>query len=160
MSAVQIAFAAGLAGVLVALLASTALVVHKGLAGGSLDRLGIRRATENSGARRVAFYVHRLTGVGVFAFLCLHILDVGLFTLSHRLYDQVQELYGTAELRVFECLLLLAVLFHAGNGLRLLLFDLGLLDSAASKSALGVVAAATGAAGIAGSVFILAPVFK
>ena len=62
--------------------------------------------------QRWAFVAHRATGVAVFAFLCLHILDVGLYAVSAARFDDVHELYGTTPLRLFECALLFAILFH------------------------------------------------
>ena len=60
-------------------------------------------------------------GVAVFAFLLLHVLDVALYAISPARFDEVHELYGTTPLRVFECALLFAILFHTLNGLRLVL---------------------------------------
>src|SRR5262245_30625041 len=76
--------------------------------GGLLRRLG-RLPTERSEANRWAFYAHRITGVGVLAFLVLHILDVALYAVSPEKFDEVHALYGTAGMRVFECALLLAL---------------------------------------------------
>jgi succinate dehydrogenase / fumarate reductase cytochrome b subunit len=73
--------------------------------------------------QRWAFVAHRASGVAVFAFLTLHVFDVALYALSPARFDDVHELYGTAAMRVFECLLLFAILFHTLNGLRLVLLD-------------------------------------
>src|SRR3990172_5728592 len=62
---------------------------------------------------RWGFWAHRVSGVAIFAFLILHLFDVGLYGLSRDLYDEVHALYGTAALRVFESGLLVAILFHA-----------------------------------------------
>lgn len=109
--------------------------------------------------QRWAFYAHRFTGFAIFAFLCLHIVDVSLYGYSRGLYNQVHELYGTAPLRLFECGLLVAILFHTFNGLRLLVVDLADLGLAASRRALGGVVALTLALGLGGSSSILRPVF-
>ena len=61
--------------------------------------------------------------MAVFAFLLLHVFDVALFSISASRFDEVHRLYGTAGMRVFESLLLFAILFHAFNGLRLVLLD-------------------------------------
>lgn len=153
MSAVQIAFAAGLATVLASVVAFAALVVGTGGAG----RL-LRAPRDHAELGRAAFVAHRLTGFAVFAFLALHILDVGLYSVSHRLYDEVQSLYGTAPVRVFECGLLFAILFHVGNGLRLLTLDATGLGLHAARRMLVAVVTLTVVAGVAGSVLILRPV--
>ena len=95
-----------------------------------LRRLG-RLPSERSEANRLAFYTHRLSGIAIFAFLALHIIDVSLFAISADLYDDVHELYGTVVMRVFECGLLFALLFHALNGLRLIAIDIWDLGSGA-----------------------------
>lgn len=107
---------------------------------------------------RWSFYLHRLTGVGVLAFLGLHIVDVSLFAISHRLYDRVHAVYGTPVLRVLECGLVIAVLFHTLNGLRLLAVDALALSSRTARRSLVPVVAVTVLAGAIASGFILAPV--
>ncbi|HVL93061.1 MAG TPA: succinate dehydrogenase, cytochrome b556 subunit [Acidimicrobiales bacterium] len=69
-----------------------------------------------------AFVVHRVTGFLVFCFLLLHIVDVSLVARP-ELYDQVHDLYGNVLLRLFEVGLLFALVFHAFNGLRIVLVD-------------------------------------
>ncbi|MCI3949655.1 MAG: succinate dehydrogenase, cytochrome b556 subunit, partial [Acidimicrobiales bacterium] len=66
---------------------------------------------------------HRISGVLVFLFLLLHIVDVSLINADPVLYDEVHELYGNILLRVFEVGLLFALLFHSLNGLRIILVD-------------------------------------
>src|SRR5215216_538645 len=70
-----------------------------------------------------AFVGHRVSGVLVFMFLLLHIVDVSLINTDTVLYDEVHELYGNILLRVFEVGLLFALLFHSLNGLRIVLVD-------------------------------------
>jgi len=69
-----------------------------------------------------AFITHRVTGVLVFAFLLLHIVDVSLIA-QPRLYDQVHDLYGNVLLRLFEVGLLFALVYHSLNGLRIVMID-------------------------------------
>ena len=54
----------------------------------------LRVPEERAEANRWAFYAHRITGVAILAFLCLHVLDVGVWTLSRPVFDEVHELYG------------------------------------------------------------------
>ena len=69
-----------------------------------------------------AFLVHRITGFLVFLFLLLHIVDVSLVARP-ELYDEVHALYGNVLLRLFEVGLLFALVFHAFNGLRIVMID-------------------------------------
>lgn len=70
-----------------------------------------------------AFVTHRITGVLVFLFLLLHVVDVSLVNASPRVYDEVHELYGNVLLRMFEVGLLAGLVFHALNGLRIVAYD-------------------------------------
>jgi succinate dehydrogenase / fumarate reductase cytochrome b subunit len=70
-----------------------------------------------------AFVGHRVSGVLVFLFLLLHIVDVSLINADAELYDEVHDLYGNVLLRVFEVGLLFALLFHSLNGIRIVLVD-------------------------------------
>ena len=69
-----------------------------------------------------AFLTHRVTGFLVFLFLLLHIVDVSLVARPD-LYNQVHDLYGNVLLRLFEVGLLFALVFHALNGLRIVMVD-------------------------------------
>ncbi len=70
-----------------------------------------------------AFVLHRISGFLVFFFLMLHVVDVSLINVSHSLYNDVHELYGNVLLRLFEVGLLAALLYHAFNGLRIVMVD-------------------------------------
>ena len=125
---------------------------------GLLGRM-VRSPAERAEVDRWAFYAHRISGFAVFAFLALHVCDVGLYGISHRLYDQVHQLYGTAPLRVFECGLLFGILFHTFNGLRILAIDLADLRVVTSRRLLAGAFALTVVLGLLGSAVILRPVF-
>jgi succinate dehydrogenase / fumarate reductase cytochrome b subunit len=71
---------------------------------------------------QLAFLGHRVSGVLVFLFLLLHIVDVSLVRWPH-LYDDVHAVYGNGVLRAFEVGLLFALLFHTLNGLRIVAVD-------------------------------------
>lgn len=161
----QLLFLAGLTLVLLAVLAFTGVVLTSArrIDGGAYPSLALlrriaRSRTERAEAARWAFYAHRITGFGIFAFLCLHIVDVSLYAFSPALYDTVHVLYGTVPLRVFECALLVAIAFHTLNGLRLLTVDIVDLGLTASLRLLGGVTVLTALLGVAGSVVILRPV--
>ncbi len=104
-----------------------------------------------------AFVAHRTTGFLVFMFLLLHIIDVSLVNLNTELYDEVHELYGNILLRLFECGLLFALLFHSLNGLRIVMVDFFPRAVANEKALTTGVVALTLLAGIPGSIVILWP---
>ncbi len=165
MTTAQLVFLSAFTAVNVAIVASVVMVVREArrVDGGALWsrtllwRLG-RLPSERTEANRLAFYAHRVTGIAIFAFLALHIIDVSLFAISASIYDDVHDLYGTVIMRLFECGLLFALLFHALNGLRLIAIDAWDLGSAAATKILNVVVVVSLLATLAGSIVILRPV--
>jgi len=103
-----------------------------------------------------AFIGHRVTGFLVFMFLMLHVVDVSLVQNKH-LYNEVHAVYGNVLLRVFESGLLLALIFHALNGLRIVLIDFFPEAIRYDKGMFGAVLFVTFAAGVPGSLVILWP---
>ena len=104
-----------------------------------------------------AFVGHRISGVLVFLFLLLHIVDVSLINLSAEIYDEVHELYGNVVLRVFEVGLLFALLFHSLNGIRIVALDFFPGAVRNERRLLSAVVVLTLAVGIPCGYVILAP---
>jgi succinate dehydrogenase / fumarate reductase cytochrome b subunit len=160
----QVAFLAAFTLLLILLVAATVgIVLAAARPAGHTGKRGLLRAIGLSPSlpaapTRWAHYLHRLTGIGIFAFLALHIGDVSLLAFSASLYNRVHQLYGTPVLRLFECALVLAVLFHTFNGLRLVVTDVADLDLRASQWALRAVVALTLLLGLPASALIMAPV--
>jgi succinate dehydrogenase / fumarate reductase cytochrome b subunit len=67
--------------------------------------------------------VHRIAGVAVFFFLLVHVLDTALVRVSPQLYDEVIASYKTPIVNLLEVGLVGAVLYHALNGIRVILVD-------------------------------------
>ena len=67
--------------------------------------------------------LHRITGVAVFFFLLVHVLDTALVRVSPDAYDIVIATYKTPIVNLMEVGLVGAVLYHALNGLRVILID-------------------------------------
>lgn len=70
-----------------------------------------------------SWVAHRITGVAVFLFLFVHVLDTALVRVDRDLYDAVIATYKTPIVNVMEVGLVGAVLFHALNGIRIILVD-------------------------------------
>jgi succinate dehydrogenase / fumarate reductase, cytochrome b subunit len=70
-----------------------------------------------------SWVAHRTTGVVIFFFLFVHVLDTALVRVSPEAYNDVIETYKNPLVGVMEVGLVGAVLFHAFNGLRLVLVD-------------------------------------
>jgi len=67
--------------------------------------------------------LHRLTGLGILAFLIIHVIETAMVIWSPALYDTFIASYKTVLFRFAELLIFFAVLFHALNGLRIVVQD-------------------------------------
>jgi succinate dehydrogenase / fumarate reductase cytochrome b subunit len=67
--------------------------------------------------------LQRITGVSVFFFLLVHVLDTALVRVSPEAYDLIIATYKTPIVNVLEVGLVGAVLYHALNGLRVIAVD-------------------------------------
>jgi succinate dehydrogenase / fumarate reductase cytochrome b subunit len=67
--------------------------------------------------------LHRITGATVFFFLFIHVLDTALVRISPQAYDEVISTYKTPIVGLMELGLVAAVLYHALNGIRVILID-------------------------------------
>lgn len=70
-----------------------------------------------------SWVAHRITGVLTFFFLFVHVLDTALVRVSPNTYNQVIETYKTPLVNLLEVGLVGAVLYHALNGIRVMLVD-------------------------------------
>jgi succinate dehydrogenase / fumarate reductase cytochrome b subunit len=66
---------------------------------------------------------HRVTGVLIFFFLFAHVLDTALVRVSPDSYNQIMDTYKTPLVNLMEVGLVGAVLYHALNGIRVMLID-------------------------------------
>lgn len=66
---------------------------------------------------------HRVTGVVIFFFLLVHVLDTSLVRVSPEAYDAIMATYKNPLMALGELGLVAAIMFHAFNGLRLILVD-------------------------------------
>lgn len=64
-----------------------------------------------------------MTGVGIFFFLLVHVLDTSLVRVSPEAYNAVIGTYKTPIMGLGECALVAAIVFHAYNGLRIIAVD-------------------------------------
>lgn len=70
-----------------------------------------------------AWVLHRITGATIFFFLFVHVLDTALVRVSPEAYNAVIETYKTPLIGLMEIGLVVAVLYHALNGIRVILID-------------------------------------
>lgn len=70
-----------------------------------------------------SWVLHRISGVGIFFFLLVHVLDTALVRVSPEAYNVVIESYKTPIIGIAELGLVGAILFHGLNGLRVIAVD-------------------------------------
>ena len=70
-----------------------------------------------------SWVLHRITGVAIFFFLLVHVLDTALVRIDPVGYDAVIATYKTWYIGLGETGLVAAILFHSLNGIRVILID-------------------------------------
>ena len=70
-----------------------------------------------------SWVLHRVTGVAIFFFLLVHVLDTALIRVSPQAYNGVIAQYKNPIMGLGEIALVGAIVFHAFNGLRIILVD-------------------------------------
>jgi succinate dehydrogenase / fumarate reductase cytochrome b subunit len=75
------------------------------------------------GEGMLAWAFHRIAGVGVWAFVVLHVIDIYLVGGNPDAYDELLAIYASPIGRIGEVLLGAGLLYHALNGLRIIIMD-------------------------------------
>jgi succinate dehydrogenase / fumarate reductase cytochrome b subunit len=70
-----------------------------------------------------SWVLHRITGVMIFFFLFAHVIDTAMVRVSPEAYNTAVETYKNPVVGLMEVGLVAAVLFHALNGIRVVLVD-------------------------------------
>jgi succinate dehydrogenase / fumarate reductase cytochrome b subunit len=71
----------------------------------------------------IAWAFHRISAVAIWLFVMLHVLDIYLAGGNPAVYDDLLKFYGSTPGRILEVLLGAALMYHALNGIRILLMD-------------------------------------
>jgi succinate dehydrogenase / fumarate reductase cytochrome b subunit len=70
-----------------------------------------------------SWLLHRITGLGVLLFLLVHIVDITLIGFGPTVYNDAIAIFSTPVIRVISVALIASVIFHAFNGIRIILID-------------------------------------
>ena len=70
-----------------------------------------------------AFFLHRLSGLALLAYLLLHTFSIGSVMLGEKFYMSIHEVYGFFLFRLGLIGVAGAVSYHAFNGIRIILMD-------------------------------------
>lgn len=70
-----------------------------------------------------SWVAHRVTGMLIFVFLLVHVLDTALVRVSPEAYNTVIGAYKNPIMGIAEAGLVAAIVYHAFNGIRVMLVD-------------------------------------
>jgi succinate dehydrogenase / fumarate reductase cytochrome b subunit len=74
---------------------------------------------------RYLYLAHRLTGLGLISYLLLHIIETANRMRGVEAWEDLMGLFASWPFKIIEYLLFAAAVFHALNGVRLLMTELG-----------------------------------
>jgi succinate dehydrogenase cytochrome b subunit len=70
-----------------------------------------------------SWLLHRITGVAVILFLFAHVIDTAVVGWGPEAYNRVVGVYHNWVVKLLELGLVAAVLYHAINGVKIMVFD-------------------------------------
>ncbi len=77
------------------------------------------------GLERYAYSLHRITGLGILAYFLMHIFVTGTRLGGEQNWESTMAYFRQPIFKFGELLVFLAFAFHAANGIRLVLVELG-----------------------------------
>lgn len=86
-----------------------------------IEARGLR--VEDRSERPWVGVLHRVTGIGIFIFLAIHIVSIWLTGFGAEPFNMLAWLYRNPVARLLHIFLFFSVLFHAINGLRRVILD-------------------------------------
>jgi succinate dehydrogenase / fumarate reductase, cytochrome b subunit len=107
-----------------------------------------------------AWFFHRLSGVGVWVFIVIHIIDIFLVGADPHAYDELLAFYASVPGRIMEVLLGAALLYHALNGMRIIIIDFWPRMTAYHRQLWWISWIIFFALGIPGALIILRPLWR
>jgi succinate dehydrogenase / fumarate reductase cytochrome b subunit len=106
-----------------------------------------------------SFFLHRLTGLGVLLFLLLHIVDITLAGFGPTVYNDSIKIFSTPVIRLASLALIASLLYHAFNGVRIILIDFWPAAHTYQKQMFYAVLALSIICFLPMAYFVLAPIF-
>jgi len=70
-----------------------------------------------------SWLAHRISGLGILAFLAVHVWETAMATYNPAFYDWIVDVFKIPIFSVGEILLVGAVFYHAFNGIRITILD-------------------------------------
>lgn len=103
---------------------------------------------------------HRISGLGILLFLFIHIVDVSMLSFGPGVYNQSVVLFDYWVVRLLSLALVVAVLYHTFNGIRIMAIDFWRKGSRYQRAMFGIVLAATIIVFIPMAYYIMGPAFQ
>lgn len=75
----------------------------------------------------MAHLLHRITGLLLVVYLLLHMVVISFTYLDGGTFDDLMAIFANPVLLIVDLILFAGVMIHGLNGIRIMLFDLGLL---------------------------------
>jgi succinate dehydrogenase / fumarate reductase cytochrome b subunit len=73
----------------------------------------------------LSYILHRITGIGLTVYLFVHIWALSSLTKGHAAFAEEMATFTTMPFKILEWALGVLVMFHAFNGIRIAIVDLG-----------------------------------
>jgi succinate dehydrogenase / fumarate reductase, cytochrome b subunit len=106
-----------------------------------------------------SWLLHRVTGLGVLLFLLIHIVDITLIGFGKTVYNDSIAVFSTWPVRLLSLALIGSVLYHAFNGVRIILIDFWPAAYKYQSQMFYVVMVVTILSFLPMAYFIIAPIF-
>ena len=106
-----------------------------------------------------SWLLHRITGLGVLLFILIHIVDISLLNFGPKVYNEGIALFGTTIVRILSLALIGALLYHAFNGVRIILIDFWPRGAHYQRIMFATVMVLTIVCFLPMAYFVMAPVF-
>jgi succinate dehydrogenase / fumarate reductase, cytochrome b subunit len=107
----------------------------------------------------LAWAFHRISGVAIWAFVVVHVIDIYLVGGNPEAYDHILQIYASLPGRIAEVLLGGALFYHALNGLRIIIMDFWPATTVHHKALWYINWAVFVIVGLPGAFIILRPAF-
>jgi succinate dehydrogenase / fumarate reductase cytochrome b subunit len=102
---------------------------------------------------------HRVTGLAILLFLLVHIVDITLIGFGPAVYNDGIAIFSTPIIRFVSVALIAAVVYHAFNGIRIMLVDFWPAGYKYQQPMFYFVLALTIVATAAFAVYVLGPIW-
>lgn len=102
---------------------------------------------------------HRITGLGVLLFLLIHIVDISLLGFGPTVYNDAIGVFSLWPIRIASLALIASVLYHAFNGIRIIIIDFWAAGYKYQQLMFWIVMAVTIISFVPMAFYVIAPVF-